>query len=128
MLPAGGQDLCMHGTQGSKKGFGATAALFNHKTSSSLQKHPSYSGNLNSEMPGDSKSALIHGGDVLGRLPENQPTLGHHAGDRHQPAAICAQWNTKPNAENDDGVCFSLSLKASRHQHESKGHSHRAVA
>ena len=40
-------------------------ALLNPKTPIFLQKLPSYSGNLNSETPGDSKNAFQHCGDVL---------------------------------------------------------------
>ncbi len=36
--------------------------------------------------------------------------------------------NGSPHLTPSDDVCFSLSLKASRHQHKSKGHSYRAVA
>jgi hypothetical protein len=39
-------------------------ALLNPKTFIFLQKCPSYSGNLNSEMPGDIKNAFLHWGDV----------------------------------------------------------------
>ncbi len=39
-------------------------ALLNPKTFTFLQKCPSYSGNLNSEMPGDIKNAFLHWGDV----------------------------------------------------------------
>ena len=39
-------------------------ALFNPKTHILIQiRHP-YTGNLNSEMPGDSKNAFLHWGDV----------------------------------------------------------------
>ena len=38
--------------------------FFNPKTSILIQKRPFYSGILNSELPGDSKKAIIHLGDV----------------------------------------------------------------
>jgi len=41
-------------------------ALSNPKTSVLSQKRPSYSGNLNSKMPGDSRNKFLHWGDVLG--------------------------------------------------------------
>jgi len=37
-------------------------ALFNPKTSILIQKRHPYTGNLNSEMPGDSKNAFLHYG------------------------------------------------------------------
>ena len=43
----------------------ASIAVFNCKTSPLVQTHPFYNGNLTSEMPGDSKDAVLHGGDVL---------------------------------------------------------------
>lgn len=42
-------------------------ALFNLETSVSIQKHRHYTGNLNSETPGDSKSAFLHYRGALGR-------------------------------------------------------------
>ncbi len=45
-----------------RSAFDIPTALLNPKTSVYLQKRPSYSGNLNSEMPGDSKNACL---DVL---------------------------------------------------------------
>jgi len=41
------------------------SALFNPKASVSIQKRYPYTGNLNSESPGDSKNAFLHWGDVL---------------------------------------------------------------
>ncbi len=48
--------------------FGAPVhtALFNPKTTTLVQKRHPYTGNLNSETPGDSKNALLHCEDVLG--------------------------------------------------------------
>jgi hypothetical protein len=43
-------------------------ALFHPKTSIFLQNRPSYSGSLNPEMPGSSKNASLHWGDVLGNV------------------------------------------------------------
>ncbi len=42
-------------------------ALFSPDTSSSIQKRHPYTVNANSEMSGDSKSAFLHCGDVLGQ-------------------------------------------------------------
>ncbi len=39
-------------------------ALFNPEMSIFVQKRPSYSGDLNSETPGDSKNAILHGEDL----------------------------------------------------------------
>jgi len=44
--------------------FGQPSALFNPKTSILIQKRHPYTGNLNSEMPGDSKNAFLHCGHV----------------------------------------------------------------
>ena len=41
------------------------STVFNCKTFPVVQTRRFYSGNLNSEMPGDSKDAVLHGGDVL---------------------------------------------------------------
>ncbi len=41
-------------------------ALFNPKTSILIQKRHPYTGNRNSEMPGNSINAFLHCGDVLG--------------------------------------------------------------
>ncbi len=41
-------------------------AFLNPKTSISIQKHPSYTRDLNAETSGDSTSAFLHCGDVLG--------------------------------------------------------------
>jgi len=46
--------------------------LFSPKTSIFLQKRLPYSGNLNSETPGDSKNAFLYRGDVL-ELDDGQP-------------------------------------------------------
>jgi len=43
-----------------------TIALFNPETSILIQKLSFYSGNLNSETPGDSKNAFLRWGDVSG--------------------------------------------------------------
>ncbi len=40
-------------------------ALFNDRKSTLVQKHHPYTGNLNSETPGDSNNAFLHWGDVL---------------------------------------------------------------
>ena len=45
-----------------------TAALLNPEISTSIQIHHPYTGNLNSETPGDSKNTFLHCGDVLGLL------------------------------------------------------------
>ncbi len=45
--------------------YGNVEALFNPETSIQIQKRPFYSGNQNSETPGDSKNAFLHWGDVL---------------------------------------------------------------
>lgn len=45
----------------------ARSALFNPNTSILIKKRHSYTGNLNSETPGDSKNAFLHWGDVLGQ-------------------------------------------------------------
>ncbi len=39
-------------------------ALFNPETSILIQKRYPYTGNLNSETPGESKNAFLHCGDV----------------------------------------------------------------
>ncbi len=44
---------------------GEIDALFNPETSIFIQKRHPYTGNLNSETPGDSKNAFLHCGDVL---------------------------------------------------------------
>ncbi len=49
---------------------GGTPALFNPETSILIQKRHPYTGNLNSETPGDSKNAFLHWGDVLA-LPKD---------------------------------------------------------
>jgi len=46
--------------------YALSLSLLNPKTSITLQERPSYSGNLNSETPGDSTNAFLHWGDVLG--------------------------------------------------------------
>ncbi len=47
---------------------GDSRALFNLKTSMLIQKCHPYTGNLNSETPGDSKNAFLHWGNVLDLL------------------------------------------------------------
>ncbi len=54
----------IHGKQGEIGG--RTQALFNPETSIFIQKCHPYTGNLNSETSGDSKTAFLHCGDVLG--------------------------------------------------------------
>ncbi len=48
----------------------------------SNQKHPFYSRNLNTEMPGDSKSIFLHWGDVLAYLDESVTHLAGFFGRR----------------------------------------------
>ncbi len=48
----------------------ASIALFNPRTSISIQKRPFCSGNLNSETPGDSESTLLRWGHVLARAAQ----------------------------------------------------------
>ncbi len=43
------------------------SANVNTKTSILSQKHPFYSGNLNSRMPGDSRNACLNWADVIGQ-------------------------------------------------------------
>jgi len=41
-------------------------ALFNPEMSNLIQKRHPYTGNVNSETPGDSETAFLHWGDTLG--------------------------------------------------------------
>ncbi len=58
---------CEHDTVSGSKivGWDVGKALFNPKTSILIQKCDPYTGNLNSEMSGDSKNAFQHCGDRL---------------------------------------------------------------
>ena len=47
-------------------------ALFNPETSILIQKRHLYTGNLNSEMSGDSNNAFLHCGDVVVEKPEDE--------------------------------------------------------
>ncbi len=57
----------------------AYTALINPETSVSIQKCHTYTSNLNSETPADSKNAFLHCGDVLG---SGQEAKGHPGGLR----------------------------------------------
>jgi len=49
-----------------RRDFQVWAALLNPKTSLSIQKRHPYTGNTDSELPGDSTNVFRHGGGVFG--------------------------------------------------------------
>ncbi len=53
-------------TTGSQRDSQYSAALLNPETSMLIQTCQPYTGNLNSHMPGDSKSTYLHWGEVKG--------------------------------------------------------------
>jgi len=72
LQPAGVLPILAPCRGGAGGGFTSSAnqlgctALFTHKISILIQKRYPYTGNLNSERPGDSKNVFLHWGDVLG--------------------------------------------------------------